>query len=508
MSDSPSGKQESTGLLRRMFKRVSNPRDNDEAYNPGDFSSEKKTQLLIHKQRNDLERKKEFEELRQLHAQRLVKDGGEEFQLSGGDMSKGSTKHTDTLNKINQLESQMASRWTHKPDARDSASSSKSSALIDAGIALSQAQAAVQTSDLSELADPFLEEIAVLFASNEDEQVEQSLLELVGEGSPQREDRATWLTLMDFYRAVGKQSAYESAALEYMTLFSESAPQWRVFDQAALKKQLATQASAMGASAYWVAPAVVDEAAAQDMLATLVKVAKPTRVVDWSGVQNVTPEGAKGILDVFARLDQPDIILQVAALSTIMELLATKTKNSEAHEDEVFWKLRLELLRLFESAEEFDMGAMEFCLAHEVSPPSWKQPQCKTDNMDAAPESSDDDDYVSGTANPSTIVGEPSQFYEQSVKSPLRLRGIYKGTMEKDLKSFDAHIIGSAGFLTINCDRLVRVDFSAAGDLLNWISEKTGKGYSVHFINVHRLAALFFIVMGITVAAQVSLRRD
>ena len=500
MSNSSSSKQESTGLLRRVFKRVSNPRDNDEAYSPGNLSSEKKTQMLIHKQRNDLERKKEFDELRKLHAQRLAKDEGEEFQLSGGEMSKDSTKQTDTLDKINQLESQMASRWSLKQEGRDGAAKAP-------GVVLPQVQATVQTSDLSELADPFLEEIAVLFASNEDEQVEQSLSELLGNGSPQRDDRATWLTMMDFYRAVGKQAAYESVALEYMTLFSESAPQWQVFDQAALKKQLATQSSALGTSAYWVAPAIVDEVAALEMMNTLVKVAKPARVVDWSEVQNVTPEGAKGVLDAFAKLDQPDIVLQVAALSTVMDFLATKTNGSEVSADVVFWQLRLELVRLFESVEEFEMGAMEFCLAHEVSPPSWVPPKCTTGNMDAIPDASDDD-HAAGTTKSSTILGEASQFYEQSVKSPLRLKGIYKGSMDKDLKSFDTHIFGGGGYLTINCDRLVRLDFSAAGDLLNWISEKTGKGYSVHFINVHRLAALFFIVMGITVAAQVSLRRD
>ncbi|MGL4667216.1 MAG: hypothetical protein ACRCWR_04735 [Saezia sp.] len=505
--DNPSSKQESTGLLRRMFKRVSNPRDSDEVYSPGDLSSEKKTQLLIHKQRNDLERKREFEELRKLYTQRLVKEEGEEFQLSGGEMSKGSTKQTDTLSKINQLESQMASRWSNKSDARDATNPSKASAG-DASISLLQSTPAIKTSDLSELADPFLEEIAVLFASNEDEQVEQSLLELVGPESPQRDDRATWLTLLDFYRAVGKQSAFEGIAMEYMGLFAESAPQWRIFDQAALKKQQLIQSSALGASAYWVAPPIVDEVTAENLYATLVKVAKPTRVMDWSGLQNITPEGAKGVLSVLAKLDQPDIVLQVAALLVVMRVLTSKTKGSEAEENAVFWHLRLELLRLFDSVEEFDMAAMEFCLAHEVSPPSWVPPKCKAENMDALPDEVDDD-YTSGVGGSSTFIGDlSSQFYEQGVKAPLRLKGAYKGTMEKDLKGFDAHIVGGGGYLRVNCDRLIRIDFSAAGDLLNWISEKTAKGYSIHFINTHRLAALFFIVMGITVAAQVSLRRD
>lgn len=505
-SDGASSKQESTGLLRRMFKRVSNPKDSDETYSPGDLSSEKKTQMLIHKQRNDLERKREFEELRKLYAQRLTKEGGEDFQMSGGDMSKGSTKQTDTLNKINQLESQMASRWTNKPEARDPA---PGKGAADGRISLPQTQPAVQTTDLSELADPFLEEIAVLFASNEDEQVEQSLLELVGEGSPQRDDRATWLTLMDFYRAVGKQSAFESVAMDYTARFSESAPQWRIFDLAAFKKQQATQSSALGTSAFWVAPAVVDEAVSEEMNVSLIKVSKSTRVMDWSALQNMTPEGAKVVLNVLARLDQPDVLLQVAAFSTVMGVLVAKTKDSEVQSDEVFWQLRLELLRLFESAEEFDMAAMEYCLAHEVSPPSWTEPNCKTENMDAVPENADDDDYASGANNASTLIGDiSSQFHDLSVKVPLRLKGIYKGSMEKDLNAFDTHIVGIGGYLRVNCDRLVRVDFSAAGDLLNWISEKTAKGFTIHFINVHRLVALFFIVMGITVAAQVSLRRD
>lgn len=495
-ADSSKNKSESTGLLRRMFKRVSNPREDVQEYIHGDLSSEKKTQMLIHKQRNDMERKREFEELRKIYASQVTKDDSDEFQVSGGDMSKANAKHANTLSKINQLESQMASRWSNKTE-KDTSNGSRMN-----GVTLPQSTQAIKTSDLSELSDPFLEEIAVLFASNEDEQVERSLQELLGEESPQRDDRGTWLTLLDFYRAVGKQAAFETAAMEYMAIFSESAPQWRVFDRSTLNKM---QGGGFGSSAYWVAPAVIDGQSAQDMNLTLVNVTKPVRVMDWSAVRDIMPDGANGILSVLAKLDQPDILLQVASLPVLLNILITKIKDVQVEDREPFWRLRLELLRLFESVDDFDLAAMEFCLAYEVSPPSWIEPKCKTENMDT--QDAAEGDTLSGKGAVTSLVAS-SNFFDQGMNVMFALKGAYKGSMSKTLKGFDSNLVGVGGFLTINCDCLMRVDFSAAGDLLNWISEKTAKGYTVHFINVHRLVALFFIVMGITVAAQVTIRKD
>ena len=56
--------------------------------------------------------------------------------------------------------------------------------------------------------------------------------------------------------------------------------------------------------------------------------------------------------------------------------------------------------------------------------------------------------------------------------------------------------LGESVSLDIDCTYLLRVDFIAAGDLLNWVLARRAEDRAVNFINPHRLVALFFGAMG------------
>ncbi len=58
----------------------------------------------------------------------------------------------------------------------------------------------------------------------------------------------------------------------------------------------------------------------------------------------------------------------------------------------------------------------------------------------------------------------------------------------------------------IACDRLIRVDFSAAGSILNWVAARETEGCHVQFRDVPRLVASFFNVIGISEHAKIMLR--
>ncbi|MGP1629543.1 MAG: STAS domain-containing protein, partial [Giesbergeria sp.] len=58
------------------------------------------------------------------------------------------------------------------------------------------------------------------------------------------------------------------------------------------------------------------------------------------------------------------------------------------------------------------------------------------------------------------------------------------------------------------CERLIRVDFSAAGSVLNWAAEQQAQGRVVQFLNLHRLVAVFFNVVGINEHSWVVARKD
>ena len=63
--------------------------------------------------------------------------------------------------------------------------------------------------------------------------------------------------------------------------------------------------------------------------------------------------------------------------------------------------------------------------------------------------------------------------------------------------------LAGADVMVISCARLIRIDFSAAGTLLNWVTARQAEGRQVQFVDVHRLVAAFFNVIGISEHARV-----
>ena len=89
----------------------------------------------------------------------------------------------------------------------------------------------------------------------------------------------------------------------------------------------------------------------------------------------------------------------------------------------------------------------------------------------------------------------------------VELSGQIQGDATQALDRLDAKLLG-ADLMVISCAKLIRVDFSAAGTLLNWVSARQAEGRMVQFNDVHRLVAAFFNVIGISEHARVVLRRD
>ena len=89
----------------------------------------------------------------------------------------------------------------------------------------------------------------------------------------------------------------------------------------------------------------------------------------------------------------------------------------------------------------------------------------------------------------------------------VELSGSIAGDVSATLERLDLKFKG-ADVLSISCSKLVRVDFAAAGTMLNWVSSHCAQGRQVQFTDVHRLISAFFNVIGIDELARVSVRTD
>ncbi|RYY69965.1 MAG: STAS domain-containing protein, partial [Comamonadaceae bacterium] len=87
------------------------------------------------------------------------------------------------------------------------------------------------------------------------------------------------------------------------------------------------------------------------------------------------------------------------------------------------------------------------------------------------------------------------------------LAGEVAGECHALLQRLDLELL-DATTPVVSCAALVRIDFAAAGTLLNWVMARAARGQRVEFVDAHRMIAAFFKVIGIADHAGVAVRSN
>ena len=373
-----------------------------------------------------------------------------------------------------------------------------------------QSPTAVEVTELAN--DPLLDEAVIAFANAEFEHCESALSALISPRGERASHAPTWLVLFDLYRATGLQLPFESLALDYGLRFGWSPPQWfsipqRVAEAAAAKAgTLGTKApapSGSGSRPGWVAPALLDLASVMDLRARTLQMPMPW-VLEWSPVKAVDPEACHELSLLMHHWGAQKIAMRWVGLERLLSALEDAAPTGLRDADPVFWLLRLETLRLADRADAFDAAAIDYCTTYEVSPPSWERPLCTVRVADSAGMTVAASPYVTDTPTAfadSRLSEDPGGVSLATVE----LSGQLVGDIEPVLIPLE-ETLGDAKIVIIHCGRLIRLDFVAAGDLLNWVLRRHAEGRSVRFEDAHRLVGLFFNAMGISEHAEIKVR--
>lgn len=364
--------------------------------------------------------------------------------------------------------------------------------------------------------DADLEEAAILFANGDDAAAEAGLLELLAPGALRAEHMQTWLTLFDFYRATGEQDKFETSAIEFAVRFGRSAPQWFSLPDMVKAMTKPVEKMSQGVAADWICPSILGIQTVGALNAAVARAPLPWRL-DWRNLKSIDASALEPLYKVFSHWANSPVKLRFMGDAQLQKVLLDATPSGERATDQKWWLLRMELLRVIHRPDDFELAALDFCVNYEVSPPAWGSAACEYKSLD--------EDLAMGSP---TIIGEPSSepvhsSFNYSIEgdstqdflpsSPasiflsVELSGQIQGHAAAVLDKLEASLMG-ADMMQISCAKLIRVDFSAAGMLLNWVSARQAEKRSVEFSEVNRLIAAFFNVIGITEYARVMVRKD
>ncbi|MEO6278440.1 hypothetical protein [Roseateles sp.] len=368
---------------------------------------------------------------------------------------------------------------------------------------LAESTAPVEVQEL--VHDPELDEAVIAFANADYDSSEHALTELVRPSGSRNLHGETWLVLFDHYRATGAQGKFEVLAVEYAQQFGLSAPQW--FSMPKLVAESARQANrspmAKAGQVSWTAPSTLraeDVTVLQKRAETL----PMPWVFDWGALEQVEIEAAIQLRQVLRQWAQQQVDQRWIGGDHFLTQLKELAPVGERDTDPALWMLRLEALRLANRPDQFDEAAIDYCVTYEVSPPSWERAKCRVRIGSEG----------TSTNSPaaSTMQSEAhSSFLDTGLLDPasataqVELRGQLSGDISDTLRAIGSEV-GDASLINISCTKLIRLDFMAAGDLLNWVLQRRTENRMVVFTDAHRLVALFFGAMGINEHAKVKVR--
>ena len=555
-------------FFRKMVKFVANPGTEwTDLASRSDLARETETakselkSMIERKRRNDFVRKRELDMLRQVRREGLTGDqlaalaGNSRNDDSEVRASDGAKPDSGVKAKIDQIEQQMvgdgysgsprrsndnlgtSARTTpaalagaRAPAAAPAARSSGANPGAAAAPASRPAQqkaplpaAAAQPLNLnvataamakpfaaeaSEVThDPDLDEAVIAFANADFEQCENALGALVGQGGAREQNAETWLVLFDLYRATGQQHKFESLAMDYAQQFGWSSPQWfsmpKMVAEASADEPTGTRAAGQIG---WVCPAVVDAEVVAKLSSQTLQMPLPW-VFEWSELKSIDAEGCARLSELFRKWIGQKLDMHWLNGEQLFGVLQEATPTGVRDADPAFWRVRLDALRIANRPDQFDEVAIDYCVTYEVSPPSWERAVCvaliRGSNLSATQPSMS----VIGEVSTSFVESQTRDDQESVQMASVELSGQLVGDIAPTLKKLDDDI-KSAALVNVTCSKLIRVDFIAAGDLLNWVLTRRTESRSVCFLEAHRLVALFFGAMGINEHAKVKVRTN
>jgi ABC-type transporter Mla MlaB component len=296
---------------------------------------------------------------------------------------------------------------------------------------------------------PLVEEVAILYASGEAQAAAQLLRDGIG-----AQDRVVWWMLFDLYQILGQQEEFDRLSIGYASTFETSPPDWNP----------PHKASAHSATERLLALTGMLNEEAADQIGRLRETAANAQLLrlDLGGVSGAEPVGCALLLQALREIERPGLQLVLSGAAP----LCARLRAAPREQGESPWLLLLELLRLQNHESEFEEASMDYCMAFEVSPPPFIAP-VRPPHVPAPAAGGSGDRFML----PQIIKADDHALFA----------GI-------------AHYAETNAVLVFDCSQLVRIEFTAATQLMARLQAlQDGRRIEFRALN-HPVAALLRLV--------------
>lgn len=370
-------------------------------------------------------------------------------------------------------------------------------ALLDADDGFSASRLFAIDMD-AQASDPELEEGAIRFANSDDAGAEKGLLQALRASlqtpAPPAAAQAWAAALLDLYRATHNRPAFDAACKEFAQHLEAGSAVWFALGE----PEAATWADdgpdqPVAPEKIWESPARLDAQAMERLRQAMVSMPMPWSL-GWQALQEIAPDAVPLLDGLFGSLCDEAVVLRFEGQDSLLRALQALTPSGARDGAQHAWRLRMNALRAMGLQDAFELAALDYCVSCGVAPPAWMEPHCRFEGASRPPPAT-----LSGAARPAPAAAAGADTFT------LNLQGQITGNTTHSLALLSA-TPAPGQMVVLNCRDLVRVDFAAAGNILNWVTTRQAKGNTVQFVGVNRLVAAFFHVIGINEYAKVVLR--
>jgi len=428
-----------------------------------------------------------------------------------------------TKEKIDRIESEMIaaeavaragqSALPTKPAGADGAIETKAAAPVEGGtsLVLGDAAGAMAIDVTGPALPPILEEAAILYSNGQPHPAALVLRQALDDPELAGFRPLAWLMLLDLHQCVGDRSGFDALALQYAAQFESSPPGWsdalsaaQVSAHAAANPapRAATAASARSLS---LSLSGALDASIAERASRFGEHADGDAALDCSQATSLDAQGAQALLALLARFERARIGLSILGAERMLALARAAIEPGRRDPSEACWMLALQVLRLLGRQQEFDDLGIEYCVTYEVSPPSWEPPAAAFRVL-GPQEPAAEPASASGAAAASAPATAPSAARAPSAIGAFVLQGDVLGRMQEELQALRSFAAGR-GDVVVDCRALRRMEFVAAGDLLNEVATMRSSGRQVLFVEPNYLVYALMLVMGIHDLAEIRRRR-